>query len=50
MTTLYCATSPEVAAQSGLYYDECRIKEPSSLARDPEVAERLFRESERWTS
>ncbi len=47
-TTLYCATSPEVAAHSGLYYDECRVKEPSPLARDSELAERLFRESERW--
>lgn len=49
-TTLYCATSPDVAAESGLYYDECRVKEPSPLARDTELAERLFRESERWIS
>jgi NAD(P)-dependent dehydrogenase (short-subunit alcohol dehydrogenase family) len=49
-TTLYCATSPDVAAHSGLYYDECRVKEPSPLARDPALAERLFRESERWVS
>jgi NAD(P)-dependent dehydrogenase (short-subunit alcohol dehydrogenase family) len=49
-TTLYCATSPEVANDSGLYYDECRVKEPSPLARDPELAERLFHESERWVS
>jgi NAD(P)-dependent dehydrogenase (short-subunit alcohol dehydrogenase family) len=49
-TSLYCATSPDVAAQSGLYYDECRVKEPSPLARDSELAERLFRESERWVS
>jgi retinol dehydrogenase-12 len=47
-TTLYCATSLDVAAQSGLYYDECRVKEPSALARDAELAERLFDESERW--
>ena len=49
-TTLYCATSPNVAAESGLYYDECRVKEPSSLARDPVLAERLFQQSEAWVS
>ncbi|HEX4336823.1 MAG TPA: SDR family oxidoreductase [Polyangiaceae bacterium] len=49
-TTLYCATSPDVAGQTGLYYDECRTKEPSPLARDAELAERLFVESERWTA
>lgn len=49
-TTLHCATSPEVAGQTGLYYDECRVKEPSALARDAELAERLFDESERWTA
>ncbi|HEX3596059.1 MAG TPA: SDR family oxidoreductase [Polyangiaceae bacterium] len=49
-TTLYCATSPEVGGHSGLYYDSCHAKEPSALARDPELAERLFTESERWVA
>jgi retinol dehydrogenase-12 len=49
-TSLYCATSPDVADQSGLYYDECRPKEPSALARDPALAEKLWAESERWTA
>jgi retinol dehydrogenase-12 len=49
-TSLYCAASADVAAESGLYYDDCRVKEPSALARDPELAERLWAESERWTA
>jgi NAD(P)-dependent dehydrogenase (short-subunit alcohol dehydrogenase family) len=49
-TSLYCATSPEAEQQSGLYYDECRVKEPSALARDAALAEKLWRESEAWTA
>lgn len=49
-TSLYCATSPEAEEQSGLYYDECRVKEPSTLARDAALAEKLWRESEAWTA
>lgn len=48
-TSLYCATSTEVAQQSGLYYDECKVKEPSELARDTALAEKLWVESEAWT-
>ncbi len=40
-TTLYCATSPEVADESGRYYDECRRKEPSAVAT-PELAAALW--------
>ena len=47
-TSLYCATSPEVAADNGLYYDECRIKEPSSAARNAELARELWQRSERY--
>jgi NAD(P)-dependent dehydrogenase (short-subunit alcohol dehydrogenase family) len=47
-TTLYCATSPACAAESGLYYDECRVARPSFLARDAALAERLWQASERW--
>lgn len=48
-TSLYCATDPAVAAQSGLYYDNCKIETPSSVAQDRELALRLWQESERWT-
>ena len=45
-TSLYCATSPEVAGESGKYYDSCRETEPSKLVT-PELAARLWEYSER---
>jgi NAD(P)-dependent dehydrogenase (short-subunit alcohol dehydrogenase family) len=47
-TSLYCATSPACADESGLYYDECRVVSPNFLARDAALAERLWQASERW--
>ena len=41
-TSLYCATSPEAAAETGLYYDKSRPKTPSALALDPALAETLW--------
>ncbi|MBK04225.1 MAG: SDR family oxidoreductase [Deltaproteobacteria bacterium] len=49
-TTLYCATSPDVAGESGLYYDECKQKKPSKLARDEALASELWRRSEEWVA
>ena len=40
-TSVYCATSPEVANDSGKYYDDCREKEPSSRAT-PELGAELW--------
>jgi NAD(P)-dependent dehydrogenase (short-subunit alcohol dehydrogenase family) len=48
-TSLYCATSPDVADQTGRYYDECRERAPSKVAR-PELARRLWDQSEAWTA
>ena len=48
-TSVYCATSPDVADDNGLYYDDCRAKEPSALAHDPDLAERLWAKSVEWT-
>jgi NAD(P)-dependent dehydrogenase (short-subunit alcohol dehydrogenase family) len=48
-TSIYCATSPDVAGDSGLYYDECRPKEPSALTQDAGLAERLWVKSVEWT-
>src|SRR5208337_4787711 len=31
-TSLYCATSPDVAADSGLFYDKCAQRAPSPVA------------------
>ncbi len=49
-TTLYCATSPEVAEHNGRYYDECREKEPSRPAQDPKLALELWEQSERFVA
>ena len=48
-TTLYCATSPEVAEHDGRYYDKCREKKPSRLARDEALAKALWEKSVEWT-
>lgn len=47
-TTLHCATSPDVAGESGLYYDRCRVKPPSRVAQDPALAAELWQRSEEW--
>jgi NAD(P)-dependent dehydrogenase (short-subunit alcohol dehydrogenase family) len=48
-TTLYCATSDEVAGESGGYYDDCRRKEPAAAATAGLAAE-LWRRSSEWTA
>ena len=48
-TSLYCATSPEVAQESGLFYDECTQRAPSAVAT-PELARDLWDRSEAWTA
>jgi len=45
----YLATSPEVEGQTGGYYHRNRLREPSELARDDELAQRLYDESARLT-
>jgi len=49
LTTLYCATSPAVADQTGRYYDECREKPPSAVAMDDALADLLWRKSVEFT-
>jgi len=48
-TSLYCATSPEVAADSGRFYDKCAPREPSPAAT-PELAGALWTQSAEWTA
>ena len=48
-TSIYCATAPELAGESGKYYDDCQEKEPSSRAT-PELGAELWAKSEEWTS
>jgi len=48
VTSVYCATSPAVAAESGLFYDKCAVRAPSRVAT-PELAELLWKHSAEWT-
>ena len=47
-TSLHCATAPEIAQESGLYYDKCKQRTPSTLGRDLPLAAELWRRSEAW--
>jgi len=47
-TTLFCATSPSVAKETGLYYDKCQVKQPSNVAQNLVLASELWRRSEDW--
>lgn len=47
-TSLYCATEPSLASESGLYYDACAQRKPSRLARDEALAEQLWQKSAEW--
>jgi hypothetical protein len=46
-TPVYCATSPDVASDSGLYYEDCRLK-PAAAAATPELAAELWTRSDAW--
>ena len=46
-TSVHCATSPDVAAESGHYYDNGQRKEPSAVAT-PELASQLWDRSIEW--
>ena len=48
-TSVYCAVSEEVAAQSGRYYSDCRERRPTAAGRSREDARRLWLLSERMT-
>jgi NAD(P)-dependent dehydrogenase (short-subunit alcohol dehydrogenase family) len=41
-TTVYLASSPEVAAESGSYFEKCRRAAPSAAAQDDRAARRLW--------
>ena len=49
LTSIYCATSPEVADQDGLYYDECKERAPNPVANDAALARKLWEKSVEWT-
>jgi NAD(P)-dependent dehydrogenase (short-subunit alcohol dehydrogenase family) len=47
-TSLFCATDPALAAQTGRYYDESAEHAPSAVAT-PELGQILWERSEAWT-
>jgi len=48
-TSLYCATSDSVAADSGRFYDGSREREPSKVAT-PDLARALWEHSQAWVT
>jgi NAD(P)-dependent dehydrogenase (short-subunit alcohol dehydrogenase family) len=46
-TSLYCALQAP-ADESGLYYDKSRVKTPSRIAQDSQLAEQLWNQSLQW--
>ncbi|XP_054257520.1 retinol dehydrogenase 13-like, partial [Macrosteles quadrilineatus] len=48
-TTLHCALDETAGSQTGLYYSDCAVKEPCELAKDEELAKRLWEESAKLT-
>ena len=46
-TTLYCALQAP-ASESGFYYDKSRVKTPSRIAQDSQLAEQLWKQSQQW--
>lgn len=49
-TSVYLASSPEVADVSGRYFEKCRAAEPAPTALDAAAATRLWEVSERLTA
>jgi dehydrogenase/reductase SDR family protein 13 len=49
-TSLRCATAPELASETGRYYDkDGHEKKPSKLADDVDLAKQLWAKSAEWT-
>lgn len=47
-TSVYCATSADVAKATGRYYDDCRERQPSRAATE-ELGRLLWEHSQAWT-
>jgi hypothetical protein len=48
LTSVHCATAPELAGETGLYYEDCRAKAPGR-AVTPSLAAELWERSLEWT-
>jgi retinol dehydrogenase-12 len=47
-TTLHCALAPDLAGETGRYYDRCRPRAPSPAGQDAALAAELWRRSQAW--
>jgi hypothetical protein len=45
-TTVWAATAPELAGQSGAYLADCQVAEPNRLAQDADMARALWDKTE----
>jgi hypothetical protein len=45
-TSVYAATAPELEGHSGVYLEDCRVKQPSKTASDAQQARRLWQVTE----
>ena len=48
-TVVWLASSPDAIADNGAYFVDLKVKQPSSRARDPETARRLWEVSAELT-
>ena len=48
-TSIWCATDPSLATESGQYYEKCAPRAPNPVAT-PELASELWARSEAWTA
>ena len=47
-TTLFCATADDTEVPPGSYFEKCRLKTPSALALDSDLARELWCRTEAW--
>ena len=47
-TTLYCATQPQLASDTGFYYEDCKVKVSSPAAQNINLANELWEKSLDW--
>ena len=48
-TTIFCSVAEELEGVSGLYYNDCKVREGNKQAKDPGLAKKLWDVSERIT-
>lgn len=50
LTSLHCATAPDLAGETGQYYEDCKPRRPSRAAQDERLAAELWTRSLDWTA